>query len=74
MVIYDAHELQSEKLALSKPSKFFIKSLEKLARPFISGFITVSESILESYNNLFFSRMPKTLILNCPPKEELAKA
>jgi len=73
IVIYDAHELQSEKLALSKPSKFFIKSLEKLASPFISGFITVSESILESYNNLF-SRMPKTLILNCPPKEELAKS
>ncbi len=69
-VIYDAHEFESQKLGLNKISKFVIINLEKISSRFIDGFITVSGSILEIYNELFL-KIPKTLILNCPIHEVL---
>ena len=69
LVIYDAHEYQSQKLGLNWLSRFSIKSLEKISSFFIDGFITVSGSILQTYESLF-SKIPKTLIFNCPATEE----
>jgi len=69
-VIYDAHEFESQKLGLGKLSRLAIKTLEKISSRFIDGFITVSGSILEMYQNLF-PGIPKTLILNCPVLEDL---
>jgi glycosyltransferase involved in cell wall biosynthesis len=68
-VIYDAHEYESQKLGLGELSKLFIRILEKISSYFVDGFITVSGSIMEMYGNLF-SKIPKTLILNCPPYEK----
>ena len=53
LVIYDAHEYESQKLGFGRFSKFAISFLEKISSKFIDGFITVSESILESTNNFF---------------------
>jgi glycosyltransferase involved in cell wall biosynthesis len=69
-VIYDAHEFESHKLGLGKISKSLILSLEKISTNFVAGFITVSGSILNMYENLF-RQIPKILILNCPPSEDL---
>ncbi len=70
LVIYDAHEYESQKLGFGRFSKFAISFLEKISSKFIDGFITVSESILGMYKQLF-SEIPKTLILNCPNRETL---
>jgi len=69
-VIYDAHEFESQKLGLGKFSRLAINTLEKISSRFIDGFITVSGSILEMYQNLF-PEIPKILILNCPVQENL---
>ena len=66
-IIYDAHEYESQKLGLGKTSRVAIRVLEKLSSHFVNGFITVSSSIMEAYEKLF-SLIPRTLILNCPPK------
>jgi glycosyltransferase involved in cell wall biosynthesis len=66
-IIYDAHEYESQKLGLGETSKVAIRVLEKLSSHFIDGFITVSDSIMEAYEKIF-PRIPRTLILNCPPK------
>ena len=69
-LIYDAHEFESQKIGFGRFSKFAISFLEKISSKFIDGFITVSESILEMYKQLF-PEIPKTLILNCPSSENL---
>ena len=69
-LIYDAHEFESQKIGFGRFSKFVISFLEKISSKFIVGFITVSESILEMYKQLF-PEIPKTLILNCPNSENL---
>ena len=66
-IIYDAHEYESQKLGLGKTSRVAIRVLEKLSSHFVDGFITVSSSIMEAYEKLF-TPIPRTLILNCPPK------
>ena len=68
-VIYDAHEYESQKLGLGEISKLAIRVLEKISSNFVDGFITVSGSIMERYENPFL-KIPKTLILNCPPYEK----
>lgn len=69
-LIYDAHEFESQKIGFGRFSKFVISFLEKISSKFIVGFITVSESILEMYKQLF-PEILKTLILNCPNSENL---
>jgi len=69
-LIYDAHEFESQKIGFGRFSKFVISFLEKISSKFIVGFITVSESILEMYKQLF-PEIHKTLILNCPNSENL---
>ncbi|MEC8243657.1 MAG: glycosyltransferase [Verrucomicrobiota bacterium] len=69
-LIYDAHEFESQKIGFGRFSRFAINFLEKISAKFIDGFITVSESILEMYIQLF-PEIPKTIILNCPNSENL---
>ena len=69
-VVYDAHEFESKKLGLGKFTSLCIGILERISVKFIDGFITVSSSILNNYENLF-PKIPKLVIFNCPPLSEI---
>lgn len=64
-LIYDAHELESNKNGLSNVSKYFTYYSEKFLWRFIDGFITVSESI-ESWYIHSFGPKYSIVIINSP--------
>lgn len=69
LVIYDAHELESNKKAQTKLLSKVTYSLEKICWSRISGFITVSGSILEWYKGQF-KELPSQVVLNSPVIEK----
>lgn len=64
-VIYDAHELESNRNGLSSFIGSFVYILEKFCFYFVDGFITVSDSI-ESWYTERFNIKTSTVILNSP--------
>lgn len=69
-LIYDAHELESLKNGTSRMLSFCIKLIEKICWPMVDGFITVSPSILEWYQNEF-SHRSGSVVLNSPARDAL---
>ena len=64
-LIYDAHELESNKNSQSYILSLATLFIEFCAWPFVDHFISVSQSIVDWYH-LHFSPKPYTLILNYP--------
>ena len=64
-VIYDAHELESDKGGQNKLFAWVTRLLERICAKWVDGFITVSEAILSWYLNKF--EFPKyATIYNTP--------
>ncbi len=68
-VIYDAHELESNKNGQSRMLSWATLAIERVCWSHVSGFITVSQKILEWYQ-LKFSAKHSVTILNAPPKRK----
>ena len=67
-LVYDAHELESDRNGLSKPLGMLTKILEKACWPFVNGLIVVSPSIQAWYDrNIGIKR--SEVILNSPVYE-----
>jgi glycosyltransferase involved in cell wall biosynthesis len=64
-VIYDAHELESDKNGQSRLMSKVTRLVEKACWARVDGFITVSNSILRWYEQ-HFSLKPSALVLNSP--------
>ena len=67
-LIYDAHELESDKAGQSKILSRYTLFIEKIAWKHIDLLITVSSSIIEWYK-LNLGEKPSLLILNSPTQE-----
>jgi glycosyltransferase involved in cell wall biosynthesis len=66
-IIYDAHELETEKNGLTKLSRIFVSVLEHWISGRVDGFITVGYKIRNHYlRRLGFKH--SEVILNCPAK------
>ena len=65
-IIYDAHELETEKNGLTKISRRIVSVLEKWISNRVDGFITVSFAIQNHYVERFNFKHTE-VILNCPP-------
>jgi glycosyltransferase involved in cell wall biosynthesis len=72
-IIYDAHELESERYGLNKYSKFIIKNLERYMLPFVKNTVTVSDSIANFYSDTFGIDKP-LVILNAPNYVDIEKS
>ena len=64
-IVYDAHELETEKLAAQGTRKKIYKLLERCLVPFVDEIVTVSESIVRWYKMKYPARSP-SLVLNVP--------
>lgn len=71
-VVYDAHEYETEIDGLKGIEKSILVVLEKFLIRFAERVITVSDSIADEYARLYGITKP-TLILNCPPFQELVE-
>ena len=65
IIVYDAHELETEINGLTISQKKTLKILEKKLIKYANGIITVSDSIANEYVRLYSIDKP-TLILNTP--------
>ena len=65
LIIYDAHELESEKNGLTPFRSKCIRFLEKFAAHWLDALITVSPAIRNFYSN-FLPQVKSALVLNCP--------
>lgn len=63
-LIYDAHELESEKTGMGDRGRKMVKAIERLSFPMVNGFITVSRSIGEFYQRQF--NIEPIILFNCP--------
>ena len=64
-IIYDAHELESDRNGISKTNGRLVKFIEKICWKRINSFITVSESVGEWYLNEYGTK-DVTIIYNAP--------
>ena len=64
-LVYDAHELESDKNALTPLKSFFIRNFERIAWNQITLFITVSPSIERWYKNKYGNK-PSVVVMNSP--------
>lgn len=64
-IVYDAHELESDKAGGSRVQNKLILMIENICWPWISEFITVSDGIGEWYSSKF-GEPQATIILNSP--------
>jgi glycosyltransferase involved in cell wall biosynthesis len=64
-VIYDAHELESDKAGGSRLQNRLILAIEKACWPWVGGFITVSQAIGEWYRRKF-GAPGAVIVLNTP--------
>ncbi len=71
-IIYDAHEYETETIALSGLRKKISKYLERKLIKYADAVITVSHSIAEEYVRLYQIEKPY-LILNTPPYQKVKK-
>ena len=69
-IIYDAHELETEKNAAKGLRKHLSKFLEARLISKVDAFITVSPSIAEWYRKVYALENP-TVVLNCPYYHEV---
>lgn len=69
-VIYDAHELESDKAGGSRLQNRLILTVEKICWPWVRGFITVSEAIGDWYAERFGA--PRALIILNSPESHAA--
>tara|TARA_R110000851_G_scaffold319526_1_gene483991 strand:- start:8111 stop:9175 length:1065 start_codon:yes stop_codon:yes gene_type:complete len=68
-LVYDAHELESDRNGLSKPLGMLTKLVERACWPFVNGLIVVSPSIQEWYKRNIGIKQSE-VILNSPVYEE----
>ena len=68
-IIYDAHELETEKNGLTQLSRRLVSVLENWISKRVDGFITVSYAIQNYYVERFNFKHTE-VILNCPPTWE----
>jgi len=66
-IVYDAHELESEKNGLTPFRSKCVRFLEKLSARWLDALITVSPAILEAYRELL-PQVKSVLVLNCPKR------
>jgi len=66
LLVYDAHELESDKNGSRRFLSAITIFLEKLSWKQIDLFITVSRSILDWYHNKYGSKINSVVILNSP--------
>ncbi len=71
-LVYDAHELESNKNAQTKKESLVVLFVERIAWRFIDLFISVSPKIIEWYNEKFGFKN-SALILNSPLFREFSK-
>ena len=64
-LIYDSHELASERISQSMFEKYLILGIEKFAWSRIDHFISVSPKIVDWYLQRF-GQIPNTVVLNAP--------
>ncbi len=64
-LIYDAHELESDRNGLSRVQGLLTLSVEKILWPFVDGLIVVSPSIKAWYESNI-GKKPSAVILNSP--------
>lgn len=72
-IVYDAHELETEKLAARGLRKFLSRLLERVLMPFVDEIITVSDYIAAWYANKYGIKAP-TVVFNAPPLWNLRQA
>ena len=72
-LIYDAHELETEKLALRGLRKFLSRLLERVLIPFVDEIITVSDSIAAWYAKTYRIESP-AVVYNAPSRWNLKQA
>ena len=71
-VVYDAHELETEKHAVRGFRKFISQWLEEWLVREVNACITVSPSIAVWYRDAYGVELPK-VVLNCPPMRDTRK-
>ena len=64
-IVYDAHELETEKIAARGLRKIMSKVMERLLMPFVDELITVGERIAEWYAKKYSRRKP-CVVMNSP--------
>jgi glycosyltransferase involved in cell wall biosynthesis len=64
-LVYDAHELESDRNGLAKHLRPVVRAAERSLWPFVDHFITVSQSIADWYASTMGAK-PHTVILNSP--------
>jgi glycosyltransferase involved in cell wall biosynthesis len=71
-LVYDAHELESNKNGQAKIISWLTLLVERFCWPFVDYFISVSPSIIKWYN-AHLGYKPNSLILNSPCTDEFSK-
>lgn len=64
-LVYDAHELESDRNGLAKHLRPVVRTVERCLWPFVDHLITVSQSIADWYTSEIGAK-PQTVILNSP--------
>ncbi|WP_375170188.1 glycosyltransferase [Marinobacter sp.] len=72
-LVYDAHELESDRNGLSKPLGALTKLIEKMCWPFVDGLIVVSPSIQAWYSDNIGEKRSE-VILNSPSFKEVPES
>lgn len=71
-IVYDCHELESEKDGQSKLTRLLASLVERLLIKFCDWVITVSDGIADFYKIKYGIKKP-SLVLNCPNYREIVK-
>ncbi len=64
-IVYDAHELETEKMAARGSRKIIYKVMERALMPFVDELITVGERIADWYAKKYSRRKPR-VVMNSP--------
>ena len=72
-LVYDAHELETEKLAVRGFRQSLSRLLERILIPFADGVVTVSDRIADRYGNKYGLKYP-SVVVNAPPQWNLKKS
>ena len=68
-LVYDAHELETERTHLKKLRKRIVRVSERRCKPYVDAMITVSPSIQNWYRERF-PRVPVSLVRNVPTRPD----
>jgi glycosyltransferase involved in cell wall biosynthesis len=72
-IVYDAHELETEKMAARGSRKIIFKVMERVLMPFVDELITVGERIADWYAKKYSRRKPR-VIMNSPKLHKAEKS